>query len=292
MYPLENDVFPPTAKNRARLREYLEERCPELSAMRLCRSVLGREVELYRLGRGRRNILFVGAHHGSEYITGSLLYELLLAASSRSEKIFGVAREIYYSSFTLWVVPVLNCDGVELSCEGISDSPLRERLLAMSGGDFLRWKANARGVDLNHNYSVGFDEYKLIERERGIAAGATLYSGEYPESEPESRALADLARSLPLSLCVSLHSQGEEIYAFPKSAERIGATLAGELGYRLTRPEGTAAYGGFSDFTAGELGIPSLTLEVGRGENPLGIEEFLRTRHALTRALFLLPTRL
>jgi g-D-glutamyl-meso-diaminopimelate peptidase len=249
-------------------------------------------VELYRVGRGRRNILFVGAHHGSEYITGSLLYELLIAASSSSGEIFGVDREVYYSSFTLWVVPVLNCDGVSLSAEGLSDSPLRERLLAMSDGDFSRWKANARGVDLNHNYAVGFDKYKLIERERGITPGATLYSGEYPESEPESRALADLARSLQLSLSVSLHSQGEEIYAFPKSAERVGRALADELGYRLTRPEGTAAYGGFSDFTAGALGIPSLTLEVGRGENPLGISEFLRIRHATSRALFLLPTRL
>ena len=29
--------------------------------------------------------------------------------------------------------------------------------------DFSHWQANARGVDLNHNYDSGFYEYKKIE---------------------------------------------------------------------------------------------------------------------------------
>ena len=38
------------------------------------------------------------------------------------------------------------------------------------------------------------------------------YSGPSPESEPETRAVADLCRRVAFRHVVALHSQGEEIY--------------------------------------------------------------------------------
>jgi g-D-glutamyl-meso-diaminopimelate peptidase len=73
--------------------------------------------------------------------------------------------------YTLSVIPMLNPDGVEYQIHGVEENnPLRERLLEMNDGseDFSAWQANARGVDLNHNYDAGFAEYKQLEKEQNI----------------------------------------------------------------------------------------------------------------------------
>lgn len=290
--------FSPSREKRKKIREKLSS---SLECQVIGKSILGEAIDLYKAGSGKRNILLVGAHHGSEHITASLLYKFLNDISLSGRKLFDIDKELFLSMYTLFVVPMLNPDGVELSITGEFDNPLRERQRKMVGnGDFLHWNSNARGVDLNHNYSVGFGEYKLIERKRNITAGATLYSGEYPESEPESRALANLARSINFSLSVSLHSQGEEIYCFPSCEDfcddklisraseialMCGSYMAKKLGYIISKPTGTASYGGFSDFTAGELEIPSLTIEVGKGTNPLPYKEYSKIKERFSEAL-------
>ena len=85
--------------------------------------------------------------------------------------------------------------------------------MKMSGKDLSRWQANARGVDLNHNYDAGFYEYKKLEEEKGIVAGATRYSGEHPFSEPETAYLSSFIRfTESLSMIMTFHSSSEEIY--------------------------------------------------------------------------------
>ena len=300
------DLFNPHREKRREIAENIERLCPSISRFSIGKSILGENIDTYRIGEGKRNILLVGAHHGSEHITSSVLYYFLLKIGSEREKNYGIDSGIYRKIYSLFVVPMLNPDGVELSVRGEYENPLKERQKRIAGGeDFTHWQANARGTDLNHNYSYGFEEYKRIEKSKGILPGMTRYSGEYPESEPESRALANLVRSVQFSLVVSLHSQGGEIYAFPKTScenevsgsvsrtsERLSRWLAGKLGYEIKIPTGTAAYGGFCDYTGEVLRIPSLTLEIGRGENPLPESEYYRERDKLTEALYLLPTKI
>ena len=197
------------------------------------------------------------------------------------------------SKYCFLILPCVNPDGVELRYHGASDSLLRERQMRMSGGDFSLWQANARGVDLNHNYDAGFLEYKRMEREKGIIPGPTLYSGEYPESEPETRGVANLVRTLSPAAVVSLHTQGEEIYYQPKDRKtaRRAERIASLLGYSIGIPEGTSAYGGLSDYT-GSLGIPSFTLELGKGANPLDEGEVPAIFARVGETLAILPTLL
>jgi g-D-glutamyl-meso-diaminopimelate peptidase len=163
----------------------------------------------------------------------------------------------------------------------------------MSGGDFSTWQANARGVDLNHNYDAGFEEYKRIEKEMGIVPGPSLFSGESPESEPEVRGVANLVRTLVPYAVVSLHTQGEEIYAYPrtKRQDRVAERLAELTGYKVAVADGTAGYGGLCDYT-GALGIPSFTLELGRGTNPLSETELIKIFPRVADAIAILPTLL
>ena len=89
---------------------------------------------------------------------------------------------------------------------------------------------------------------------------------------------------------VSLHSQGEEIYAFPDtpSISRVAKRLADITGYEHKTPDGTAAYGGLCDYT-GSLGIPSFTFEVGMGKNPLPESSVKGIFERISRALLTLP---
>ena len=119
--------------------------------------------------------------------------------------------------------------------------------------------------------------------------GATRFSGEYPESEPETRAVASYLRTVMPTALITLHSQGEEIYFSPHSDPR-----AARVARRLSRgtPEGMAAYGGLSDYAGNVLGIPSYTLEVGKGENPLPLSAYPALCRRVLPALLRFPAML
>lgn len=274
------------------------EKYPSCDAGIIGRSILGRDINYYKFGIGKRHIIVVGAHHGMEYITSYALYDFIdfiLEKSEQGSTFCGINLDIFLRLFTFWVVPCLNPDGTELCTVGAYKNPLEERQARMNGGeDFSHWQANARGVDLNHNYDFGFAEYKEIENREGIRPGRTRFSGEYPESEPETKSLASLARTLMPSLVVSLHTQGEEIYSSPKEARvsNAAARIAAAVGYSVAQPDGHAAFGGFCDYTGGVLGIPSFTVELGRGENPLPHSAMKSICDRTRKLLVLLPTYL
>lgn len=268
---------------------------PSFRYTALGKSIEGREIPLLRIGKGKRAVLYVGTHHAMEWLTALWLLRFAEEVAAYADgEVCGTSVGYLLKSRTLYILPMLNPDGVYLQQNGTADEPLAERKRRMNGGspDFTHWQANARGVDLNHNYDAGFAEYKAREQREGIDAGRTRYSGICPESEPETRALASLVRSLPLSAILTLHTQGEEIYAPIASA--AARALARLCGYRYTVPDDPHAQsGGLSDWAAGVLGIPSFTVECGKGENPLPLSVFPsvyeRIRPLLFRAPLYLP---
>ena len=254
------------------------------------RSLVGREIPLISVGEGKKAVLFVGTHHGMEWITSALLLDFLRDVGKELER--GGNLSVVLENRTLCVVPMLNPDGVELQINGKDElNPLTERLNAMSGGDYSRWQANGRGVDLNHNYDAGFFEYKEYEREHGIVPGPTLYSGEHPESEPETSALCAFIRARGIDLLIALHTQGEEIYydyngVVPDGGRVIAKRLSALSGYSLSEPTGSAAYGGLKDWFIKEYSLPAFTLECGKGVNPLPIGDSDIIYRGLRDAMF------
>lgn len=288
-----------------RCAEALTEVYPFLRFHYLGNSILGRGIPLLSLGNGTREVLYVGTHHGMEWITSLILTRFLkdlCEAISNQSTPYRLSLELLFQTHTLHIVPMLNPDGVEYQLHGIeSDNPLLERLKTMhpNGTDFSDWQANARGVDLNHNYNAGFAEYKKLEVKNGITGGcATRFSGEAPESEPETSSLCNLIRfHKGLRGVLTLHTQGEEIFyqsggKAPKNACAIARKLSALTGYRLSQAEGTAAFGGLTDWCIRELELPSFTLECGSGKNPLPTSQLYPIYHGLREALFLFPTLL
>lgn len=286
------------------MEEYIEimlSRYEFMSVTSIGETLLGKRIYMITLGESgaQKGALYVGAHHGMEWITTLVLLRFIneyceYYRSGRS--LFSIDIHELFHRREIYIIPMLNADGVDIQINGIDrESPMFERLTKMSGGDFSRWQANARGVDLNHNYNAGFKEYKQLEREEEIFAGATRFSGEYPESEPETGALCNFIRfSQNINMVLTLHSQGEEIYytsggVVPDGAGKIAAKLAELSGYTVSVPEGLAAYGGLTDWFIRELDRPSFTIECGKGENPLSENKYFPIYAKIREMLFSAP---
>lgn len=288
------DVFlkPADLSGRERMLERLREKHGDINVTCFAKSILSRPIEAIYIGQGREYVTVFAAHHALESITSNLAYIFadFILTKSEEKAVYGIDCKLLLSKYCFIVVPCVNPDGVELRYNGAEDSPLYDRQMRLCGGDFSSWQSNARGVDLNHNYDCRFFEYKAIERNMEISAGPTLYSGEYPESEPETKGVANLVRTLLPRAVVSLHSQGEEIYSFPntRTVYHVARKLSEFTGYELKTPDGTAAYGGLCDYT-GLLGIPSFTFEVGKGKNPIEESSIPGIFERINKALVTLP---
>ena len=201
-------------------------------------------------------------------------------------------------AYTLYIIPMLNPDGVEISANGLDkDSLWYDRICKLNGSDdFSLWQANARGVDLNHNYDVDFEAYKEIEKSIGIFSGcASKYSGESPESEPETGAFCNYLRFNEPAAVLTLHTQGREIYYTSggqtlKGSYAAASKLAELTGYKLREPSGSAAYGGLTDYCIKKLSVPSFTFECGKGKNPLPKGDLPLIYSELRKALFTFPS--
>lgn len=288
-----------------RMTEELHALCryPFFELSYLGKSLLGRAIPRVRIGNGRAALLYVGAHHGMEWITAALLTRFLgdlCQAIDGGRRVTGVCPRELLETHTLWFVPMLNPDGVAYQIHGVdADNPLYERLLEMNGGsaDFSHWQANARGVDLNHNYDAGFAEYKALEAENGIFGPApTRYSGISPESEAEVSLLCNFIRFYRDDLrgVMTLHTQGEEIYyrsggITPPKSLHAAKRLAFLTGYTLSDAEGLASFGGLCDWCVRSLGLPAFTVECGRGTNPLPFSALSTIYIRMRQALFAFP---
>lgn len=265
------------------------------------KSMFGKTIPRLTLGKGNKSIIYIGAHHGMEWITSALLMQFVAdycEGYKNGSHIFDISEKVLFETRKIHIVPMLNPDGIDYAIHGVGESNiLRDRLIKMnnSNTDFSHWQANARGVDLNHNYSAGFQEYKIIEQQAGILSGSSgKFSGEYPESEPETRSLCRFVRFDCPDLALTLHTQGEEIYytsgeKTAMSSLPIVKTISRLTGYKISLPSGSAKYGGFTDWFIEEFNKPSFTLECGLGENPLPFSDFENIYYRIKRALFTAP---
>lgn len=264
----------------------------------LTRSIMGREIPLITVGQGERAVLYVGGHHGTEGATTAILLDFILDCIRQRERhstVFEYSIDYLFEKRKLYIVPMLNPDGAEYVSGGVdSENPLYRRLLTMNEGeDFSSWQANARGVDLEHNYATGFLEYRQEAARQGILNGAPHgYGGEYPESEPETAALCRLLRLRREEIVGVLSLHGGEHSISCCCREKLtaktmaaGRALARLCGYRLEHPDQTKARGRLGDWCIRELGRPAYRIgcgHAGAGGRQKGYE-------SLRRALFSFP---
>ena len=237
-------------------------------------TVMGKSIPMITLGKGKSEVLYVGAHRAGEWLTSLVLLRFIneyCELYKNKNRIYNSTLEYLYSEKTLHILPMLNADGVDYRINGVNDKNiLYDRLLRMneaSGTDFSDWEANGRGVDLLLNYNCDFAKNKKSESERGIFGGAPLgYSGTSPESEPETGALCSFLR---------FNASVEGVISLGIGENTVGCSLSeGAKGYsgtagRLSRMSGYALEaesergGGLSEWCVQELSLPAFDVKCG-----------------------------
>lgn len=265
----------------------LKTRYPFLKIGIMGRSVLGKNLYYIKIGEGETKVHYNASHHALEWITTPLLMKFIENFSNsyaQGKKIRGYDLKEIWEKVSIYIVPMLNPDGVDLVIEGLKeDNPYYSKLLEWNrtGRPFGEvWQANIRGVDLNRNYPACWQEAKAQEPMLGvIGPGPTRYGGQSALSEPESRALVDFSKERDFKLVIAYHSQGRVIYwtykdVRPQRAFEIGEQFSDATGYALADVPYEAAFAGYKDWFMQEYNRPGYTFEVGLGVNPLPIEQF------------------
>ncbi|MBN6186269.1 LysM peptidoglycan-binding domain-containing protein [Aneurinibacillus sp. BA2021] len=258
----------------------LRERYPFLAVETIGSSVMGRPLYAVRLGCGPHEVFYSGAWHANEWITASLLMkfiENMADAYRQKEALGGYAVEEMWRRFSIWVVPMVNPDGIELSVLGMDPShPHYQQVLAINHGsrNFTGWTANVRGVDLNHQWPALWEEEA---RTSPLIPSPRHYGGPRPLSEPEARAVYDFTIRHRFLGVLAYHAQGQVIFWGFQHMEPAGSE---EIVRRMQRvstytPVRTAdSFAGYKDWFIQQYRRPGYTVEVGVGVNPVPLAQF------------------
>ncbi len=254
--------------------------------------------DLYVLTMGGKNatqhILVHAGIHAREYTNPLLVMEQLEQCLEyyESGSFHGTNYRDLFSNTAVHIIPMVNPDGIALSQFG--ESALRSPELVemvricyvydvLAGRTdkpyevyLTRWKANARGVDLNKNFPFGF----------GIGTSAVQpsyagYGGLLPFSEPEAASLGAVTLQYQPTIVISYHSMGEVAY-WDTSESRYRELNRGFSSYMLSmvpyrRMGGGGASGSYLDWLySGETPVRSVTFETGNAACPLPAGQYPR----------------
>lgn len=275
-----------SAMQEQRLQQ-LRERYPFVYCKTLTCTAGGRRVYAMQIGQGDTKVLLTGGHHANEYITSMLCWELIeqYLDAFRSGGLFGGAEaDRLYQNAMLYVVPMVNPDGVDLVTGAIAPESREYRMAQKIAERYPDipfpegWKANLRGVDLNLNYPAGWEKARKIKAGLGFTGPAPRdYPGTRPLDQSESAALAAYTCCIRPDLILAYHTQGSVIYptygAPLTQAECLAREFAALSGYAVEELPAESANAGFKDWFIQRFRRPGFTIEAGLGENPLPLEQ-------------------
>ena len=265
----------------------LTETYPLLRPGLLTTTPAGRPVWTLTAGEGIRKVLFSAAHHANEWITTPVLLKFaedLAEAARKGETLAGVDARQLLERATIYMVPMVNPDGVDL-VTGAATAEEREnaRHLSENYPDIPfpdGWKADLQGVDLNLQYPAGWLQAREIKFSQGYTRpGPRDYVGHFPLSQKEPAALAQWTEEISPALTLAYHTQGKVIYWQFQDYEVPGARELGEefarlSGYELADVPFESSFAGYKDWFIQNFRRPGYTIEAGAGENPLPLDQF------------------
>ncbi len=249
----------------------LAESKPEIAELReIGRSLENRPIWALQIGERRgseHKLLFMGCHHAREWVSVEVPY-LLAEHLVRNADQAPVRRWLQRGE--IWVAPMVNPDGHEFS-------RTQDRL----------WRKNRRtnvdgsiGVDPNRNYGYMWGTLN-INTSSHVPSDQT-YVGPRAFSEPETQAVRNLVARELFRGVITYHSfsqlilypwgytlepipDSSDLSTMTKLARRMQQLIRGVHGTTYTPQQSSQLYltaGDTTDWTYGEYGIPSFTIEL------------------------------
>ncbi|MFC0188275.1 M14 family metallocarboxypeptidase [Fictibacillus aquaticus] len=253
---------------------------PFIRCQTIGRSVLKKPIYMLTVGSGPKKVHINASFHANEWITSGILMDFIhqyVTAAVFDDDIKGFSARQLMKEVTLYAVPMVDPDGVDLVLEGPPDHPVYGAYaLKLNRGslDFSNWKANIRGVDLNNQFPALWEIEKARKPQQPSPRD---YPGSYPLSEPEAAALAAAADQLEFDRVIALHTQGQEIYwgfegREPRESEAIVRRMEADSGYKAIQY--LDSYAGYKDWFIYKHRKAGFTVELGYGVNPLPLSQY------------------
>jgi len=253
------------------------------------RSVLGTNLPVIKIGNGSKEVFYSASFHANEWICSPLVMKFLADycyCYVNNLPIFGVNARNIYNYCTIYIMPMVNPDGVDLVTGEISQNSSLYTNTGLIANRYPNipfpdgWKANIRGVDLNLQFPAGWDQAKQIKFSQGFTSPAPRdFVGFGPLTEPEALAIYNFTLQHNFSLVIAFHTQGNVIFwqfqnYNPPRALFIGNEFARVSGYSLEKTPFNSSFAGYKDWFIQDYNRPGYTVEVGEGQNPLPISQF------------------
>lgn len=231
-------------------------------------------------------ILVHGGIHAREYISSQVVMREIVALLEMQQNgwlYHGQSVATLLQNTCIHFVPMVNPDGITLVQGGIdalNTQAAKTMVMSMAAQDqvtdlatYLRkWKNNINGVNLNRNFDAFWQEATpKVDHPSNM-----FYKGTGPESEVESKALANLCRQLMPDYTISYHTQGRVIYwyfgetgNYKAKGQYLANVVHQNTGYTISDTWSQTDAAGFKDWAVQKLDIPSVTIELGRGTSPV-----------------------
>lgn len=141
------------------------------------KSVLGKNIPYVRIGRGQKEVFYSASIHANEWITSILLLEFMYeycAAIQNNSTIWGFSARRLFESVSIYIIPIVNPDGVDLVTGAIPPSSSTYKQAQKIASNFPNipfvdgWKANIRGIDLNLQFPAGWENARQIKYAQGF----------------------------------------------------------------------------------------------------------------------------
>ena len=122
-------------------------------------SVLGKPIPYIRLGVGTKEVMYAGSFHANEWITSVVLMKFVedyAKSYEQNETIYGYDTKKLFNNTSIYIVPMINPDGVDLVTGVIPENTgiynqFKDISLNFSDIPFPSgWKANFNGVDFKN----------------------------------------------------------------------------------------------------------------------------------------------
>ena len=252
-------------------------------------SVMEKEIPYIQIGNGDNKVIYVASTHANEWITSPILMKFIqdfCDAYLEKLPIFNISTQKIYETSTIYIIPMLNPDGVDLVTKDIStlsEEYIYAKNIAQNYPSIpfpSGWKANIAGVDLNLQFPARWEEAKKIKYDKGYTSPAPRdFVGNFPLEAPEALAIYDFIYSNSFSLLLTYHTQGQVIYPtflnyLPKYTNEYANIFSKVSGYSVEATPFSSSFAGLKDWYIQTFNKPGYTIEAGIGVNPLPISQF------------------